>query len=427
MMQGVTAAPSQTALPLKSGEAAFTRQSNHSSQSKSSTASSSTSGTGTAQGTASSASISHAHAPKVAKQTLHHGQAIGVSHAVPQTPVPISAPAAANSQTTQATQVGQGQFSLQQGALSVDALVNVSPDNRATNNGDETTPRADSSSAPSVAAGETNPASDNQSSERAGEGEPRQAPPSVEDESQQAGAEEAGTNTEEDKSSDDQQAVKEQQAQQELQALAKRDAEVRAHEQAHANVGGQYAGSPSYSYEQGSDGKRYAVDGEVQIDITPIANDPQATVNKMQKVYAAAMAPVQPSMADIQVANEAMRNLNSAKADLASERSEQFAGDNNQTPPIFSSGNGQQARVNPFENEGSRFQPETDADGNISYVARDEQNNAVATSIDSINTQVTQQSQTQQERVEIQQVNLDVLQSKYNPQQASSSSIDFRV
>ena len=41
--------------------------------------------------------------------------------------------------------------------------------------------------------------------------------------------------------------------------LKSRDQEVRTHEQAHAAAGGQYAGSPSYEYEQGPDGKRYAV------------------------------------------------------------------------------------------------------------------------------------------------------------------------
>jgi hypothetical protein len=37
--------------------------------------------------------------------------------------------------------------------------------------------------------------------------------------------------------------------------LKSRDAEVRRHEQAHANNGGQYAGTPSYSYERGPDGR----------------------------------------------------------------------------------------------------------------------------------------------------------------------------
>ncbi len=112
--------------------------------------------------------------------------------------------------------------------------------------------------------------------------------------------------------------------QQELEQLRARDLEVKSHERAHAAVGGHYASSPSYQFERGSDGKRYAISGEVQIDISPIPGDPQATVVKMQKVYAAAMAPVNPSMADIRVAAEAMEKLNVAKQELAVERQEQL-------------------------------------------------------------------------------------------------------
>ena len=61
---------------------------------------------------------------------------------------------------------------------------------------------------------------------------------------------------------------------------------MRAHEQAHAAVGGQYAGSPSYEYERGSDGNNYAVAGEVPIDVSEVPNDPQATIEKMQQVKA---------------------------------------------------------------------------------------------------------------------------------------------
>ncbi len=105
--------------------------------------------------------------------------------------------------------------------------------------------------------------------------------------------------------------------QQEVEELEARDEEVRVHEQAHASVGGQYAGSPSYSYEQGPDGKRYITDGEVQIDVSPIANDPQATIEKMKQVYRAALAPAEPSAADRSVASEAQQQIAEATAELA--------------------------------------------------------------------------------------------------------------
>ncbi|QDF67022.1 hypothetical protein FJQ87_10150 [Shewanella sp. SNU WT4] len=109
-------------------------------------------------------------------------------------------------------------------------------------------------------------------------------------------------------------------AQAELIQLQQRDSEVRQHEQAHAALGGMHAGAPSYQFEQGSDGKRYAVEGEVAIDVSVITGDPQATIKKMQQIHAAALAPMEPSMADIQVANLAMRNMQQARQQLADER-----------------------------------------------------------------------------------------------------------
>lgn len=110
------------------------------------------------------------------------------------------------------------------------------------------------------------------------------------------------------------------QQQQQVAELKTRDSEVKAHEHAHATVGGQYAQSPSFKYEKGADGQRYATDGEVQIDVSPVGGDPLATINKMKQVYAAAMAPVDPSSADIRVAAQALQTMNEAKVMLAEER-----------------------------------------------------------------------------------------------------------
>jgi hypothetical protein len=107
-----------------------------------------------------------------------------------------------------------------------------------------------------------------------------------------------------------------------IDQLAQRDTEVKTHEQAHAAVGGSLAQSPSYQYEKGPDGRRYAVDGEVNIDVSTVDGDAQATLSKMQKVYAAAMAPVQPSMADIRVAAQALQNMNEAKKELITSNSD---------------------------------------------------------------------------------------------------------
>lgn len=109
--------------------------------------------------------------------------------------------------------------------------------------------------------------------------------------------------------------------QQEVQALKERDAEVKVHEQAHAAVGGQYAGSPQYEYETGPDGKRYAVGGEVSIDVSE-EEAPEDTVQKMQIVRAAALAPAEPSAQDLKVAAEASQKETTARAEMGQNQLE---------------------------------------------------------------------------------------------------------
>jgi hypothetical protein len=108
-----------------------------------------------------------------------------------------------------------------------------------------------------------------------------------------------------------------------VQELQHRDREVRVHEQAHAAVGGQYAGSPSYEYATGPDGKRYAVAGEVSIDVSQ-EQKPEDTIQKMQIVRAAALAPAEPSTQDLKVAAEASQKENKARAEVSQQ---QLSGD----------------------------------------------------------------------------------------------------
>ncbi len=101
-----------------------------------------------------------------------------------------------------------------------------------------------------------------------------------------------------------------------ISQLQQRDKEVRIHELAHATTGGSATGSPSYTFEIGPDGKKYAVGGEVAVDLSSIAGDPQATIVKMQKVHAAALAPASPSTQDIRVAASAAQKILSAQSEL---------------------------------------------------------------------------------------------------------------
>ncbi|MGM0451175.1 MAG: putative metalloprotease CJM1_0395 family protein [Pseudomonadota bacterium] len=107
-----------------------------------------------------------------------------------------------------------------------------------------------------------------------------------------------------------------------VQELRSRDQEVRQHEQAHQVVGGQYAGAPTYTYQRGENGQLYAVGGQVSIDTSPIPDDPEATISKMQTVRSAALAPAEPSPQDLQVAQEATRQLLEAQSELRSQRRE---------------------------------------------------------------------------------------------------------
>lgn len=104
--------------------------------------------------------------------------------------------------------------------------------------------------------------------------------------------------------------------------LKVRDAEVNAHEKAHAAVGGQHAGSPSYSYKTGPDGVKYAVSGEVSIDTSEVPGDPQATLQKAQQIKAAALAPAEPSGQDRKVAAKADQMAAQARSDLLAGNSE---------------------------------------------------------------------------------------------------------
>ena len=116
-----------------------------------------------------------------------------------------------------------------------------------------------------------------------------------------------------------------EQRQQELEIaeLVQRDREVRTHEQAHAAVGGQYAGAPTYSFKRGPDGQRYAVSGEVSIDTAPVPNDPEATLRKMEIVLRAALAPIEPSPQDLRVAALAQAQAAQARVELAEQRREE--------------------------------------------------------------------------------------------------------
>lgn len=106
----------------------------------------------------------------------------------------------------------------------------------------------------------------------------------------------------------------------ELTELKARDREVRAHEAAHQATGGQHAGAMSLTYQRGPDGAQYAVGGEVSISMSSVDGNPQATIEKMRMIRAAAMAPAEPSGQDRAVAAQAMQIMLQAQSELAMEQ-----------------------------------------------------------------------------------------------------------
>jgi len=113
-----------------------------------------------------------------------------------------------------------------------------------------------------------------------------------------------------------------------LANLKMRDREVRTHEQAHLAAAGQYAaGGASFTFQVGPDGNRYAVSGEVPVDISS-GSTPQETIQKMERIRAAALAPAQPSAADRQIAAQASMKASQARQELMmSRQGDLLAGD----------------------------------------------------------------------------------------------------
>lgn len=126
---------------------------------------------------------------------------------------------------------------------------------------------------------------------------------------------------------------------QELAQLKARDREVRAHEAAHAAAAGSVAtGGPQFTFTRGSDGRLYAVGGEVNIDTSTVPNDPEATIRKAQTIRTAALAPANPSAQDRAVAAQASQMEAQARRELQQERTEDIQNitreQQGQSPPL---------------------------------------------------------------------------------------------
>ncbi|WP_051822592.1 putative metalloprotease CJM1_0395 family protein [Desulfonatronum thiodismutans] len=119
-----------------------------------------------------------------------------------------------------------------------------------------------------------------------------------------------------------------------LEQLRQRDAEVRAHEQAHVAAGGQYVtAGASYTYETGPDGRQYAVAGEVSIDTSPVPGNPEQTEQKAQTIRRAALAPASPSPQDVKVATSAAQMEAEARMERIQNEQEEQQTDGDEHQP----------------------------------------------------------------------------------------------
>lgn len=111
-------------------------------------------------------------------------------------------------------------------------------------------------------------------------------------------------------------------AKKQVDQLSQTDRKVREHEQAHMAAGGELIlNGPSYAYQKGPDGKMYAVGGDVSID-TSSGRTPLETVSRAQRIRSAALAPIDPSAQDRQVAAAASNMEMNANRELAAADSQ---------------------------------------------------------------------------------------------------------
>ena len=163
-----------------------------------------------------------------------------------------------------------------------------------------------------------------------------------------------------------------------LKELKARDAEVRAHEQAHLSAAGPYAnGAPKYEYQTGPDGKQYAVGGEVSIDTSPVPGNPEATARKARTIKRAALAPRDPSSQDVKVAAQAAQLEAQARLEAKAEKAEEkedASETENSSPSIEENqesspnleGNKDSDSSDPFARRvANRFSPSGSTSGNL--------------------------------------------------------------
>jgi len=84
-------------------------------------------------------------------------------------------------------------------------------------------------------------------------------------------------------------------------------------------------GAASYTYQQGPDGKMYAIGGEVSISMRT-GSSPEETIANARQIMASAMAAGDPSPQDFSVAASARVMESKAQQQLAKEQQKEVLG-----------------------------------------------------------------------------------------------------
>lgn len=127
--------------------------------------------------------------------------------------------------------------------------------------------------------------------------------------------------------------------------LQQRDSEVRTHEASHIAAGAGLTSGADFTYQKGPDSKMYAVGGEVEIDTSP-GRTPQETIQKAQQIKRAALAPSNPSPADLKIATNAASMEVSAKAQMQQLQQDS---NNNESNGSTTNSNSKNSTKNPYE------------------------------------------------------------------------------
>jgi hypothetical protein len=133
-----------------------------------------------------------------------------------------------------------------------------------------------------------------------------------------------------------------------VRELAQRDREVRTHEAAHQAAGGALTGGATFSSETGPDGRQYAVGGEVSIEMSG-GKTPEETIERAERIRAAALAPADPSPQDRAVAAAATQME-------AQARQQQAAQERAEREPARHSGDGSEPARDTADAPGLRAQ-----------------------------------------------------------------------